>query len=81
MERLSKPTVDGVCDEGDLELIKDPVPRTTVVNFLKRIATKTITYNDSFPTRKRALPSKMQVKYVKYIIVTRDMENVGMVTK
>ena len=34
LEALSNPTVDGVCDEGDLELGKDPVPQTTVDNCL-----------------------------------------------
>ena len=49
------PTVDGVCDEWNLELGEDKVTRMTVVNFLKNIGSKPITYDNTLPLRKRLL--------------------------
>ena len=46
LERLGNPTVDGVCDEGDLKLGKDPFLQMTVVNCLKMIGSKPITYSE-----------------------------------
>ena len=48
MDKLGNPTVYGVCDEGGLELGKDPVPQITVSNFLKMIGRKTIIYENTF---------------------------------
>ena len=81
MERLRKPNIYGVCDEGDLELGKYPVTLMTVANFLKRIVSKLITYENAFPPRKRELILQRQVKYVEDIIFTRDMTNIGMERK
>ena len=72
MERQSKPEVDRVCDEGDLELGEDIYPRMTVVNVLKSISSKLITQKKSFPLIKRLLLPEMKVKYVEDIMVTRD---------
>ena len=55
LERLRNPMVDGVCDEGCLELGKDPIHRLTVVNCLKIIGSNPITYDNSFPLRYRVL--------------------------
>ena len=49
-----------------------------MTNCLQRISSKPITFEDSFPPRKQALLSEIQVNYVEDIIVTRDMENLGM---
>ena len=68
----------GVCDEWDVELGEDTVPQMKVANILKRIFSK---YNNSLPMIKWALISKSQVKYVEYIIVTRDTENFGILRK
>ena len=57
MERQRNPTVDGVCDEVDLELGEDPVTWMTVANSLKRIGSNPITYDDYPLLRKRALLS------------------------
>ena len=45
---------------------------------LQRIGSKPITFENEFNLKKRALISQRQVKYVEDIIVTRDMENLGM---
>ena len=79
LERLRKATVYGVCDEGDLDSGKDIVLRMKVVNFLKRIDSKPIAYENAFPLRKRVLLLQRQVNYVEDIIVTREMANIGMV--
>ena len=81
LEILSNPTVDGVCDEEDLELGKDPFPKTTVANCLKRIGSKKITYENSFPLRYQALILERQVKYVEDIVIIRDTANLGMPRK
>ena len=75
------PMVDGVCDEGDLELGEDYGPRITVINCLKRIGGKAITYQCDFFMRKRALPLERQIKYVEDMIVTRDTAKLGMLRK
>ena len=81
LEILSNPTVDGVCDEGDLELGKDTVPQTTVANCLKIIGSKTIKYENALPLRYQVLLSERQVKYVEDIVVIRDTANLGMSSK
>ena len=63
--------VNQVCDE-------DPIPRMTVINFLKRIGSRTIKFENAFPPGKQALISHNQVNYVEDIIVTRDTANLGM---
>ena len=70
--------VNGVCDTACLELGRDPVTQMTVANFLQRIVSKPIIYENEFPPRKQAFISQRQVKYVEDIIVTRGMENLGM---
>ena len=49
-----------------------------MTNFLQRIGSKLIKYNNASPLRKWALLSQSQLKYVEDISVTRDMENLGM---
>ena len=71
MDGLRNPTVDGVRDEGDLELSEDTITQIPLANFSKRIVSKHITYYNSLPLRKRVLLSKMQVKYTQDIIVTK----------
>ena len=73
--------VDGVCDEGDLELGKDPVPKIKVANVLKRIVRNLITYDNALPMRYLMLQSERQAKYVKYIVVTIDTENLDISSK
>ena len=70
-----------MCDEGDLELGKYPVPQIIVANCLKRMIRNLITYNNSFPIIKRTLPLQRQIKYVEDEIFTRDTENLGMSMK
>ena len=48
----------GVCDEGYLELVEDPIPWMTVANCLKFIGRKMITYDNSLLLRKRPFLSK-----------------------
>ena len=81
MKRIRNTKVDGVCDEGYLELGEDPITRSTVVKRLKIIGSKSITYENSLPLVYLALLSQRQVKYVEDIIVTRDTENLGMSRK
>ena len=81
LERLRNPTVYGVCDERYLGFGKDTVPRMTAVIFLKSIGGKPITYDNTFPLRKRAFLLQKKVNYVEDIIFTRDMEKYGMVMK
>ena len=59
-----KPAVGGFFDEACLELGKDTVHWSTLVNCLKRFDSKTITYNYYFPMSKRAFLSKRQVNYI-----------------
>ena len=70
-----------MCDEGNLELGKYPVPQIIVANCLKRMIRNLITYNNSFPIIKRTLPLQRQIKYVEDEIFTRDTENLGMSRK
>ena len=70
-----------MCDEGNLELGKYPIPRMTVVVVFKIIGNKPITYENVYHMRKWALLSQIQVKYIKDIIVTRDMANPGISSK
>ena len=70
--------VNGVCNADYLELGEDPVPRQTVTNFLQRINSKPITYENASPQINQALLSQRQVEYVEDIIVTRDTANLGM---
>ena len=44
-----KPNVEIVWYEGDLELGEDQVPQITVVDCLRSIGNKPITYENSFP--------------------------------
>ena len=64
-----------------LDLGIDRVPRQTIVNVLRRIGKKPITYENVFPVKKRALLSNLQVKYVEDIIIKRDRANLGMSRK
>ena len=65
------PVANQVCDEY-------PVPRMTVTNCLQSIGSKSITFENDSPPGKQALISHNQVKYVEYIIVTRDTAKPGM---
>ena len=69
------------CDEACLELGLDPVPKQTVLNVLRRIGRKPITYENVFPEKKRSLLSNSQVKYVKDILIKIDTANLGMSRK
>ena len=51
LEILKNPIVDGVCNEGDLELGIDSVTKMTVFNCLKFIVSKKITYNNALPMK------------------------------
>ena len=75
------PSLRGHFDEACLELGIDPVPKQTVLNILRRIGRKPITYENVFPDKKRALLSNSQVKYVEDIIIKRDIVNLGMSRK
>ena len=46
LEIPRKPTLYGLCDEGFLELGKDPVPLMTVANVLKTIGRNPITHEN-----------------------------------
>ena len=81
MGRLRKSTVDLVFDEGNLYLGEDPIPLMIMVNSLKIIGSNPITYNIDFLIIKQSLLFQMQVKYFKDIIVTRNIENVGVSSK
>ena len=67
----------GKCDEACLELGLDTVPKQTVLNILRRIGRKPITYENFFPDKNRALLSNLQVNYVEDIIIKRDTANLG----
>ena len=81
MGRLRKSTVDLVFDEGNLYLGEDPIPLMIMVNSLKIIGSNPITYNIDFLIIKQSLLFQMQVNYFKDIIVTRNIENVGVSSK
>ena len=49
------PYLRGQCDEACLELGLNTVPKQTILNVLQRIDRKTITYENAFPRKKRAL--------------------------
>ena len=49
-----------------------------MTNFLQRIGSKTITYDNSFPQINRVLIMQRQINYVEDITVTRDTSNLGM---
>ena len=68
----------GQCDEYCLGLGLDPGPKQTIFNVLQRIGRKPITYENSFPIKKRALPSENQVYCVEDIIVKKYIANLGM---
>ena len=72
------PVFNGFCDEDFWGLGKDPVPRQTVTNCLKRIGRNSITYKNALPPRKRALLLQRQVKHVEDIFFTRDTATLGM---
>ena len=57
---------------------EDPVPPMKVRNYLQRIGSRPITFDNALPPEKQALLSHNQVNYVEDIIVTRDTENLGM---
>ena len=80
MEIMRNPT-DGVCDEGYLELGGDLIPRPTVVNFLKIIGSKLITYKNAYHLRYWELLSERQIKYDEDIFLTRDTANLEMPRK
>ena len=48
-----------------------------MTNFLQRIGSKSITYENAFPPKNRSLLLQRQVNYVEDIISTRDMSNLG----
>ena len=81
IDRLRNTTVDGVCDEVCLELVKDPIPKLIVVNYLKMVDRKPITYNNFFPLRYQVLLSEIQVQYAEYIVVKRDTDKLKMLRK
>ena len=56
--------MDGVCDEGYLELGKDPIPQMKLVNYLKWVGKNSIIYKNDFPMRKCALQSQRQGDYI-----------------
>ena len=70
LERWRNPAVNGVCDE-------DPVPRMIVTNFLQKIGSSLITFENASPPGKQAFLSQNQVKYVEYIIVIRYTAKLG----
>ena len=65
-------------DAAFLELGKDPAPRQTVTNILQIIVRNNITYDNVLTSRKQALLSQKQIKYVEDTSVTRDTLNLGM---
>ena len=67
-----------MCDASCLESGKNLVPHITVVNCLKNIGSKPITYNNALPPINQALILQSQVKYVEDIFVTRDTSTIGM---
>ena len=71
------PEVNGVCNVACLDLGEYDFPQMTVANYSQRIEINPIIYKNFFPSRKQALLSKIQVKYVEEIIVTRDTEHLG----
>ena len=71
MERRRNLAVNLLCDE-------DTVTQMTGNNCLQRIGRIPITFDNDFPPGKQALLSHNQVKYVEYIIVTRETLNLGM---
>ena len=75
------PYLRGQYDENRSELGLDPVPKQTVLNFLRRIDRTPITYENVFLDKKRTFPSNLQVKYVEDIIIKRDTANLGMSSK
>ena len=81
IDRLRNTTVDGVCDEVCLELGKDPIHQLIVVNYLKMVDRKPITYNNFFPLRYQVLLSEIQVQYAEYIVVKRDTDKLKMLRK
>ena len=48
LERRTNTAVNGVCSE-------DPNPRMTVTNFLQRVGSKLITFEDAFPPEKAGI--------------------------
>ena len=78
---MRNPTVDIVCDEGYLELGKDPVPQTTVAYCFKMIGGKPITYDNAFPLSYWVFLFEIQVKYIEHIVITRNTKNLGMSRK
>ena len=71
----------GQCDAVFLELGLDPVPKQTVSNILQRIDKNSITYENDFTMKKRALLSENQLNYVEDIIVKKNTSNIGMSRK
>ena len=59
-----KQKLEKVWDEVDLKLGEYPIPGITVVNRLRIIGRKLITYENTLPLIKRTLVSYHQVKYV-----------------
>ena len=53
IELQRKPKLEKVWDEGDLELCEDPITGITVVNCLRIIGKKLITYENKLPLIKR----------------------------
>ena len=57
LKNWRKPLVDGLCDEACLQLGEDPIPRLTVVNFLQRVGSNPITYNNNLTMSKQVFLS------------------------
>ena len=75
------PYLRGQCNEACLELGFDPFPKQTLLNVLRSIGRKPITYENVLPERKRSLLSNSQVNYVEYIIIKRYTANLGISRK
>ena len=71
LQRQRNPVVSLVCYE-------DLVPQMIVTNCLQRIGSRPIIFQNSFPLVNQDLLSHNQLKYIEYIIVTRDTANLGM---
>ena len=64
-------------DEGDLDLVENPITQMTVINCLRRIGNNPITYDKYFHMKNHTFISEMKLNYVQYIYLSRDMEKLG----
>ena len=74
------PDVRGQCDDDCLGLGLYMVSKQTVFIVLQRIGRKTITYENSFPTKKREFISEIKIKHVD-VLVKRYTLNLGISRK